>query len=112
MGREENKENAPDLFAREVASPPSAAQSDGFREARPPKWALPKDLGRALEFLNDEQIDRLISAVTEEVRRRDRRHPDTEWPDVAKTESIAGAAKPVPKQVRSKTKAEKRMGYT
>ena len=40
-----------------------------------PGPALPADLGRSLRWLDDEQLDRLIKAVTEEARRRGREVP-------------------------------------
>jgi HD-like signal output (HDOD) protein len=63
MGRERNRQNAPGLFGREGAA--SAIQSAELREALLRKWALPKDLGKALQFLDDEQIDRLLKAASE-----------------------------------------------
>jgi hypothetical protein len=101
MGRERNKENAPGLFAREDGSLPFARSTE-LRQVRQQRWALPKDLGKALQFLDDEQVDRLLSAVTEEANRRSRPHPDT---DVAKTGPAAGVAKSVPKHSRSKAVA-------
>ena len=42
---------------------------------------MPADLGRSLRLLDDAQLDRLVEAVTEEIRRRGRSPPD--WPTVA-----------------------------
>ena len=39
---------------------------------RPPRYALPADLGAALKHLDDAQLDALLSSVTAEARRRGR----------------------------------------
>ena len=46
------------------------------RPAKVPRLALPADLGKSLRLLDDEQLDRLTKAVTEEARRRGRDMPD------------------------------------
>jgi hypothetical protein len=72
----------PDLFA----APPPARASDplvvrkaalpaGEPKASRPKHVLPNDLARSLRWLDDAEIDLLLSAVTAEAQRRGR------WPN-------------------------------
>ena len=46
------------------------------RQEKPPRPALPADLGRSLRLLDDAQLERLAEAVADEVRRRGRSAPD------------------------------------
>ena len=50
--------------------------SGSDRQAKRPGIALPADLGRSLRLLDDAQLDRLMKAVADEVRRRRRTAPD------------------------------------
>ncbi len=49
---------------------PSKSASSG--DAAPPRYALPADLGAALKYLDDAQLDALLSSVAAEARRRGR----------------------------------------
>ena len=49
---------------------------DAGRLAKGPGIALLADLGKSLRLLDDEQLDRLMKAVTEEARRRGRDMPE------------------------------------
>ena len=46
------------------------------RREKRPGIALPADLGRSLRLLDNAQLDRLMKAVADEVRRRGRNAPD------------------------------------
>ena len=59
------------------------------RQTKRPGIALPAELGRSLRLLDDAQLDRLMKAVADEVRRRGCAAPDGP--------SVAGrSARPVP----------------
>ena len=63
---------SPDLFssapARESHSqPPEPIETPS---AVPPRHVLPADLANAVRYLNDQELDRLLSAVTAEQNRR------------------------------------------
>ena len=78
MRRRQSKEQELDLFTTRDFAVSSANQSGLLsRSQHPRRWALPKDLGSALQFLDDEQIHRLLNAVTEEAKRRGRRPANT-----------------------------------
>jgi hypothetical protein len=77
--------STPDLFAAAAtkASPPAdrkvppktqLAQTD---RSAPARHLLPKDLPGALTRLDDGEIDALLSAVTDEAKRRGRFRPPT-----------------------------------
>ena len=81
-------DQTPDLFA----APPPATASDplvarkaalpaGEQKASQPRHLLPKDLARSLRWLDNAEIDLLLSAVTTEAQRRGRllnRQPQAE----------------------------------
>ncbi len=76
MARRPGRENAP------RQAPDSPAPGPGLdRQPHNSGIALPADLGRSLRLLDDAQLDRLMEAVTDEVRRRGRNPPDS--PSVA-----------------------------
>ena len=54
------------LVARKAALPA------GDQKASQPRYLLPKDLARSLRWLDDAEIDLLLSAVTTEAQRRGR----------------------------------------
>ena len=73
------EELSPDLFTRTAAtkSPPEAelvAPKIDAPAAQPasPRHLLPKDLPRALKHLNDSELDVLLEATIDELKRRDR----------------------------------------
>ncbi len=78
--------------ARRLAQ--NAAPSDP-RFDRPPNApgvALPADLGRSLRLLDDDGLDRLMKAVTEEARRRGRSLPE-DWPGEPRRAGSSGPRK-------------------
>ena len=67
----------------------ASPRSGPGRQAKRSGIALPADLGRSLHLLDDAQLDRLMKAVADEVRRRGRNAPDGP--------SVAGrSARPTP----------------
>jgi len=83
MSERRPKDPTPDLFAAPANKAPPPAERNIAPRAEvesisPPASAaylLPKDLPSALKRLNDVEIDTLLSAVTEEARRRGRLPP-------------------------------------
>jgi hypothetical protein len=75
MGRDRIEEQTPDLFPTEGVSDSQAANVKARRPRRP---TLPKDLSTAIKYLNNGDLDRLLRAATEEVRRRGRLGPSPE----------------------------------
>ena len=61
---------------REPGAEHTSPGSGPDRQAKRPGIALPADLDRSLSLLDDAQLDRLIKAVADEVRRRGRTAPD------------------------------------
>jgi hypothetical protein len=80
MGRGRTPSTTPDLFstvwAREPSSasdsPPPSNTNTTVAEATLP-YVLPKDLPKALRQLQDQDLDRLLSAVLAEQKRRGRK---------------------------------------
>ena len=67
------------------------------RQAKPPRLALPADLGRSLRLLDDAQLHRLAKAVADEVRRRGRNAPARPTPagrSAKRTPAKAAGARP------------------
>jgi hypothetical protein len=80
MGRKYIEEQTPNLFPTEGASGPSSYQVDDVKARRPRRPALPKDLPTAIKYLDNGDLDRLLRAAMEEVRRRGRLPPAPENP--------------------------------
>jgi hypothetical protein len=87
MSRGHTPSTAPDLFSTVSAREPSSA-SDSPKPSKPGTYAtaaeatptlpyvLPKDLTRALAQLQDQEFDRLVSAVLVEQKRRGGKLPE------------------------------------
>jgi len=72
MARRTGNESAPQQ------APDAPAPGPGLdRLPHKPGIALPADLGRSLRLLDDAQLDRLMEAVTGEIRRRGHNPPDS-----------------------------------
>jgi len=89
MGRDPIKNQTPDLF--------SAGRLDGSPSNNPPeappgrpsrRVALPKDLPRAIRYLEDREVDWLLRIATEEANRRGRPVP-TDAVGPTKTDTAA-----------------------
>jgi hypothetical protein len=73
MGRGSNKEPTPDLFSPENSggAPTIQPAEPGINQpSRRP--VQPEDLPRAVQYLDDRELDRLVQAVVIEARRRGR----------------------------------------
>jgi DNA-binding CsgD family transcriptional regulator len=99
MGRDPIKNQTPDLF--------STGRLDGSPPNNPPealprqpsrRTALPKDLPRAIRYLEDQELDWLLRAAIHEVERRG-------WPmpmaEASPTNTPAVSSEPIPKQTKS-----------
>jgi hypothetical protein len=62
---------------------------------RAAKPVLPKDLPKALGYLNDQDLDRLLGAAINEVKRRGRLPPSL---DANSPKAAIGSREPIPKQ--------------
>ena len=99
MGRDPTKNQTPDLF--------STGRLDGSPSNNPPealprqpsrRTALPKDLPKAIRYLEDQELDWLLRAATEEAKRRGRPMPMAE---ASPTNTPAASSEPIPKQTKS-----------
>ena len=99
MGRDPIKNQTPDLF--------STARLDGSPSNNPPeavpgrssrRTALPKDLPKAIRYLEDRELDWLLRVATEEANRRGRAMPMAE---ASPTNTPAASSEPIPKQTKS-----------
>ena len=98
MGRDPIKNQTPDLFSTGKFD---GSPSNNQPEARPgrlsPRAALPKDLQRAIRYLEDRELDWLLRAATEEAKRRGRPMPMAE---ARPTNTPAASSEPIPKQTK------------
>ena len=74
MGRDTNRDRTPDLFST-VAGPSAneGSRASAGRASRRP--ALPKDLPKAIQFLEDRELDWLLRTAIQEAKRRGRPMP-------------------------------------
>ena len=74
MGRDTNRDRTPDLFST-VAGPSAneGSRAAAGRASRRP--ALPKDLPKAIQFLEDRELDWLLRTAIQEAKRRGRPMP-------------------------------------
>ena len=70
-----------------------------------PKQVLPKDLPKALGYLDDRALDRLLGAAIDETRRRGRSPPGSE---TSPAKTAAGSGEPFGKQPAPKSGARRR----
>jgi hypothetical protein len=83
MGSSRTRSTTPDLFSTASAKMPlSSAENsapsvvaDGGTTAAPPPYALPTNLPSSLRHLDDDQLDRLLSAVLAEQQARGNKNP-------------------------------------
>ena len=61
----------------------SMASSGGSSPGQERPHLLPKDLPNALKHLNDEELDRLLTAAVAEAKRRDRSLPSSAFPNAS-----------------------------
>jgi hypothetical protein len=98
MGRDPTKNQTPDLF--------STGRLDGSPSSKPPeappgrpsrKAALPKDLPKAIRYLEDRELDWLLRTAIQEANRRGRPMPMAEG---SPTKTPAASSEPIPKQTK------------
>ena len=98
MGRDPIKNQTPDLF--------STGRLDGSPPNNPPealpgrpshRMALPKDLPKAIRYLEDQELDWLLRTAIHEAKRRGRPMPMTE---ARPTNTPAASSEPIQKQTR------------
>jgi hypothetical protein len=98
MGRDPVKNQTPDLFSTERLGGPSPDRPADAVTGRPPRRAvLPKDLPRAIRYLEDRELDWLLRAATEEAKRRGRPMPKAE---ASPTNTPAASSEPIPEQTK------------
>jgi hypothetical protein len=96
MGRDPIRNQTPDLFSTERLGGPSSDRPADAVTGRPPRrTALPKDLPKAIRYLEDQELDWLLRAATEG---RGRPMPMAE---ASPTNTPAASSEPIPKQTKS-----------
>ena len=99
MGRDPIKNQTPDLFSTERLGGPSSDRPEHAVTGRPSRrTALPKDLPKAIRYLEDQELDWLLRAATEEANRRGRPMPMAE---ARPTNRPSASSEPIPKQTKS-----------
>ena len=89
MGNDRTQHEKPDLTSAEgIGAQPSNTGLDEAPVPPSPKTILPRDLPKALRYLEDQELDRLAGAALGELRRRGRLPPGFEPPSA---KSITGA---------------------
>ena len=98
MSRDPIKNQTPDLF--------SIGRLDGSPSNNPPealpgrssrRVALPRDLPKAIRYLEDQELDWLLRVATEKANRRGRAMPMAE---ASPTNTPAASSEPIPKQTK------------
>jgi hypothetical protein len=98
MGRDPIKNQTPDLFSTErLGGPSSDRPADAVTRRPPRRTVLPKDLPRAIRYLEDRELDWLLRVATEEANRRGRPMPKAE---ARPTDRPPASSEPIPKQTR------------
>jgi hypothetical protein len=98
MGRDPTKNQTPDLFSTERLGGPSADRPADAVTGRPPRrTVLPKDLPRAIRYLEDQELDWLLRVAAEEVKRRGTAMPTAQ---ASPTNTPAASSEPIPKQTK------------
>ena len=80
MAREPGDKTSPDLFSTDAIRhssppPPKSRAAKPTSETAPQRYILPKDLGNAVKHLNDSELDLLLAAMLEEIKRRGKMLP-------------------------------------
>ena len=82
MAREPRDKTSPDLFStdaiRDPPPPPKPGAAKPTSETAPQRHILPKDLGNAVKHLSDGELDLLLAAMLEEIKRRGKMLPSLE----------------------------------
>jgi predicted DNA-binding protein YlxM (UPF0122 family) len=83
MAREPPDKTSPDLFSTDAIRdssppPPKPGAAKPTSETAPQRHILPKDLGNAVKHLSDGELDLLLAAMLEEIKRRGKMLPSLE----------------------------------
>jgi hypothetical protein len=70
MSRRPTEDDSPDLFSTERLGESSARKGSKATAARLGRPILPKDLAKAMTYLDDKEFDRLFRATVDEAERR------------------------------------------
>jgi hypothetical protein len=98
MGRDPIRNQTPDLFSTgRLDGSPSNNPPEALPRRPPRRTALPKDLPRAIRYLEDRELDWLLRAATEETKRRGRPMPMAE---ASPTNTPPASSEPIPKQTK------------
>jgi hypothetical protein len=98
MARDTIKNQTPDLFSTgRLDAPPSNNPPEAVPGRPSRRTALPKDLPRAIRYLEDEELDWLLRVATEEANRRGRPMPMAE---ASLRNTPAASSDPIPKQAK------------
>ena len=98
IGREGDKEQTPDLFLTgRLDGSPSNNQPEALPGRPSRRTVLPKDLPKAIRYLEDQELDWLLRVATEEAKRRGRAMPMAE---ARPTNTPAASSEPIPKQTK------------
>jgi hypothetical protein len=106
MGRDPIKNQTPDLFSTGRLDSPSNNPPEALPGRPSRRTALPKDLPKAIRYLEDQELDWLLRTAIHEAKRRGRPTPMTEAPPTntppASSEPIPGQAKPPGRPTRQR----------
>ena len=98
MGRDPTKNQTPDLFSTERLGGSSSDRPADAVTGRPPRrTALPKDLPKAIRYLEDRELDWLLLTAIHEAKRRGRPMPMAE---ASPTNTPAVSSEPIPKETK------------
>jgi hypothetical protein len=98
MGRDPNKNQTPDLFSTgRLDGSPSNNQPEALPGRPSRRTALPKDLPKAIRYLEDRELDWLLRTAIHEAKRRGRPMPMTE---ARPTNTPPASSEPIPKQAK------------
>jgi hypothetical protein len=96
MGRDPIRNQTPDLFSTERLGGRSSDRPEEVVTGRPSRrTALPKDLPKAIRYLEDRELDWLLRVATEETKRRGRAMPMAE---ASPTNTPAVSSEPITKE--------------
>ena len=99
MGNDRTQHEKPDLTSAEgIGGQPFNTGLDEAPVPPSPKTFLRKDLPKALGYLEDQQLDRLLGAAIDETRRRGRSPPGLEPPSTTTGAGEQDEKKPAPKK--------------
>ena len=98
MGRDPTRNQTSDLFSTERLGGPSSDRPADAVTGRPPRrTALPKDLPKAIRYLEDRELDWLLRTAIHEAKRRGRPMPMAE---ASPTNTPAVSSEPIPKETK------------